>query len=308
MPTWSAHASVAWATVVEVSPPAEKWVDRALLTRLIELELSDVDVPPPPAVDAEVDAPGLYVRIRRVRGRVVVELWDRGQRQGQRRLVPSDSRALTARRIALASGELASRLRDQRLSERRAAVIERRRLADELARPKPPNISARPFVAAELGGGAALDGGALLWGPRVRSGLTFGNGGEVAMGAALSAGAARELDGEPRLQWFELSAGAGRWFDLERPFRWRVGADAAVAAVHVADATIWSEAGGVSETWSARATGQLRVCWLLDSSVGLDAFFDAGAVLRKVWLDLGEGERDGVGGLWLGAGVGVTVF
>lgn len=305
---YAAGMPVALATVVELSSPAEKWVDRGLVKRLIELELSDVEVPPPPGAESALDAPGLYVRVLRVRGRIVVELWDRGERKGQRRLSPSESRVLTARRIALASGELALRLRDQRLAEQRAYRLRQRRLAGELARPKPPMISARPFFSTELAGGVALDGGLALWGPRMRGGLTLDNGSEVLMGAALGNGTARELHDSPALEWFEFSTGAGYWFGVDGTVRWRLGADAALATVHFLDATVWSEAGSARETWTARGTGQAKVSWAVSRSVRLDASLEAGAILRRMWLRAADGEREGIGGLWLGAGVGVTMF
>src|SRR5690606_15538728 len=121
---------------------AEQQVDQRLVQRLVALELSDVEVPPPAAATTASETPGLYVRIIADDKKMTVELWDRGQLQGLRRLSLQGSQLLRARRIALASGVLVRQLRERRLFENEE---HQRRLAAEtkrLSQPQPPTIAA----------------------------------------------------------------------------------------------------------------------------------------------------------------------
>src|SRR5258706_16211119 len=111
--------------VIEIDSAAEHWVDARSARRLIPLELSDVDVPPAPALRRA--AATLFFRVLgRPDGALRVELWERGEFHGARVLSASGENAqLVARRVTLAAAELG-----RRLSRKRQAQLEREQVEE----------------------------------------------------------------------------------------------------------------------------------------------------------------------------------
>ncbi len=293
------------STVVEVGANVAHWVEPPVVRRLVQLEVDDVDVPTPPGAKHHSVEPGLYVRVIFHEARLIVELWDRGELQGRRLLSPSGGKPLTARRIALASGELASRLRERRLFEARKYDKEQARLAAQRRKPKLPKLEALPVLSGAANAGYVHDGGALLFGPTLRGGLRLGRGLELAMGVGLLSGGATHAT---KFQVFELQFSPGYWFRPSPYFELRVGLNSSAGVVHLLDGSVWSSGGWESETWWARATSEVRGAWALSESVHVEAALEGGALLRKVWVRTSDGERAGLGGAWLGASVGVTLL
>src|SRR6187431_2323057 len=91
--------------------------------RLVQLELSEIDVPQASA-NKRSRAP-LFFRVVLVEPDVRVELWERGEYYGARGVSGSNAAGqLGARRVALAAAELA-----RRLQRRRHVQAERERVA-----------------------------------------------------------------------------------------------------------------------------------------------------------------------------------
>ncbi len=294
--------------MVEVGVNAAHWVDPPLARRLVQLEVDDVEVPPPPEAKTESRSPGVYVRIVFHDGRLIVELWDRGELQGRRLLSPSGGKPLTARRIALASGELASRLRERRLFEARRHRREQARLAAERRRPKLPKIAALPAMTASIDVAHASDGGLWLWGPHLRGALRLDRGVELALGAGVLSGEATGLSNPVDVQAFELSLSPGYWLRTSHDWALRFGMNATGGVMHVLDASIWSRGDWETETWTARATGEARAAWSLSRAVHLELALEAGAMLKTIWIRTSDDERYGLGGAWFGASGGITLL
>jgi hypothetical protein len=292
-------------TVVEVERVAERWVESSVVRRLVALELGDVSVPPPVEAETRSGSPGLYVRILHVDDRLVVELWDRGELQGQRRLSLSGSQPLMARRIALASGELARRLREQRNVETR---VHRRRVAREAekrARPDRVIVYGRPFLTPALQLAWVSGGQALLLGPQMRAGFRLNQGPDLAFAVALLTGRLGEGEPSPKIQWYEAQLSPGYGVALGGRSRLRFGLNVSVASVHVVDAAIVGEPASAAETWGARTAIEARWQHPLTPRTHLSLGIDGGALLRKVWLESDGAERIGLGGFWVGAVAGV---
>lgn len=293
--------------MVEVAPSAERHLDAAVVRRLVTLEVGDVEVPAPVAAQTASSSPGVYVRIYFAEDRLVVELWDRGELQGQRRISASGGTPLAARRIALASGELARRLRERRLAEARAQRREQARAAAEQQDSRAFRVSVLPYFAPELRGGWASSGDALFAGPRLRFGVRTEAGQDLGLGVSFLGARAFGVHAEPTLASYELELSPGQLLPLGRGHELRFGAAAALAVVHVQGARVWSEQQSfASETWTARGGLEARYRYPLGQHWHFETGVEAGALLRRLWLRTEDGAREGMGGLWTGlfAGVG----
>jgi len=297
-----AHVAQA-ATVVEVERATQDWVDGALARRLVVLELSDVDVPAPLDAQTKSRSPGLYVRILEAEDRLVVELWDRGELQGQRRLSLSGSPPLMARRIALAAGELARRLRERRLTEARAHKRRLQREEERRRRPQFVPIWGRPFLRASASVAVTTGGKALVFGPQLVGGLRLHRGPELAVGVGLFTGPLTDIAGDPWLEWYEVQLRPS----YPMQFDWgtlRVGPLLSVASVHLVDASR-DEAGRHSETWSGKAALDVAWAWRLGGHRALEVGVEAGALLRRVPV-ISDGQRGDLQGLWGAASLALT--
>jgi hypothetical protein len=295
---WSAEAKA--GTVVEVAPDAEQHVDERLVRRLVVLELSDVDVPAPLEADTSSHAPGLYVRIVADQEALAVELWDRGELQGTRRLSLRENSALQARRIALVSGVLVRQLRERRLLDNKRY---KRRMARERARARqvhPPTIEAQPFLGAQGVVAWVPSGNGVVYGPRLSTGLRLSGGAELSLSAGLGSGAVHDAAGSPMTQWYELGVHPGYAARLAPRHALRFGLGASVAVVHVAEGRL-ADTG--SETWTARAAGEVSWRAQLSDAVELELGAEAGALLRRLPLL----DDESLGGLWLGLAGGVNL-
>ena len=112
------------AVLVEIGDSAESLLDARATRRLVQLELSEIDVPPASG-NKRARAP-LFFRVVLVEPDVRVELWERGEYYGARVVSGSNAAGqLGARRVALAAAELA-----RRLQRKRQVQAERERVAE----------------------------------------------------------------------------------------------------------------------------------------------------------------------------------
>jgi hypothetical protein len=284
--------ALARAAAIEIEPRVEAALDARAVRRLIQLELSEVVVPPRPG-EAEAE---LFVRVlASAEGQLRVELWERGEQHGAR-LVSGVQNApsVAARRVALAAAELARGLRQRRRTlalqaeraRRRAAREERLRLSRTLDGP----------VALRAGGewvwgrnlwlaGPTLDGEAHLLG-RLR----------VDVGAAWTFG--RLTPGRTGVESLALRAGParrivlGRHLDLDLGLR----AEAALLTFHGVRGV--DRLGGERQSWSVRLLGAARLEQRLTRRLRLELGVLGGAALRRVPVTLADGRS-----LRLGSGV-----
>ncbi len=303
---WALSIEDVWAAssvVVEVHEPGtDGALDAQLVQRLVRLELSDVDVPLPVWAETQSVRAALYVRVLALEA-IVVELWDRGEIRGQRRLSRSENPQLNARRVALASGELARRLREQRLAEIR---VERERL-ERASTSSPGPLGAPLYASLGLAGElqAASVAGRVLWaGPRLFAYLSFSERVDIGVAAAALFGITPGIDGLQRAQWAELGVQAGYRLPLPAQHALRLGAVAAPSLVRVDHRGSIDEEG--RDGWSARAALDAAWLWGAGQHWRTSLSAEAGVILRPVELRTPQ-DRAMLSGVWLGLRLGLQL-
>jgi len=286
--------------VVEISDSAESLLDARATRRLVQLELSEIEVPP-----ANKRArTALFFRVLQVGSEVRVELWERGEYHGARVVAGSNAAGqLGARRVALAAAELA-----RRLQKKRRVQAERERLA-ELARAEEAARQARraldgPFaLRSSLELASIGDFAAALVGPRVVGQWTLAQRTRIEGGFAWLAGSA---PASASAEWLELSLAPMQRVALAETVDLDFGVTVAAAwlrlgKVHGVDAIL-----DQNETWSARATAVVRLEPRLSRQVRLSLGADAGLLLRQVRFQSQSDSAERLHGGWLGLGLGVV--
>jgi hypothetical protein len=302
-----ARAAASRATVVvEITPEVERLVDSRFTRRLVQLELSELEVPPSPTVRNQPTA--LFFRVVRMDETTLrVELWERGGFYGARSISTLTGNAqLHARRIALAAAELARRLRRDRLAEaarlrRQARAAASASTSESLRRRKP-----RLVVATSLG--AALVGPRDLWlaGPSLNAGV-HARAAHIGLGASWWTGRTRAEAARSWVQWSELSVAPGASLELSPALGLDVGLVAAAAMVRFGRVQQVDAITGQKETYSARLTAQAALTLALSPSTSLALAPEAGAVLRHLPVTLLDGTSRRYGGLWLGVGLSAQI-
>jgi hypothetical protein len=282
--------------VVEIGAKAEQQVDPLFTRRLLQLELSDVEVPPAPSSGQALSWTALFYRVLATEpDKLRVELWERGEFHGARTVnVTRGSAQLHARRIALAAAELARGLRQKRLAL--AAVPEKPNgNGTVLAR----GSGARLLLDSGVRAAAVNGGDTLLAGPELAALVRFDGGLDLELSTAWLFGEVRELSGPVLAVWREVRLSPAFMGAVSRGVRLGVGGNFAAAAVHVGGASIEGEAG--ADTWSGRTTVDGRLELGLGRSVALSLRPEVGATFRRFRILDEQGGRERVGGLWLGA-------
>jgi hypothetical protein len=292
--------------VVEIAPEVERMVDPRFARRLVQLELSELEVPPAPTVRNQPTA--LFFRVVPMDETTIrVELWERGNFHGARTISTLKGNAqLHARRIALAAAELARRLRRDRSAQaarlRREARAAASAASAEALRRKTPRL----VVAPSLGG--YLVGPDDLWlaGPTLRAAVHAGAA-HLDLGASWWPGRTRADGARSSLEWSELSLAPGASLDLSRSFGLDVGLVAAAAMVRFGRARAVDAIAHQKETYSARLAAQAALTLSLSPSTRLALAPEAGAVLRHLPVTLLDGTSRRYGGLWLGVGLSAQI-
>ena len=291
---------------IELGSKAERLVDPRLTRRLIQLELSDVEVPPEVSGIAARQPPALFYRVLATRPEEIrVELWERGDFHGARRVsLSSGTSQLHARRIALAAAELARRLRGKRVAE-----------AQRLNSPRPNGDDWDDGAASghpRAGIGAALRAAGLgptdLWllGPELAGRLRLGEAVRFELAGAWLQGQAPALSGSPTTTWMELSLAPGYAAQLARRLNLVTSLRAAAAIVRLNDVLAVDDIEREKETWSARVAVELRLEARLSRTLSIHFAPEAGVALRRIPVLGREGDFERLGGLWLGGSVGVS--
>lgn len=288
--------------LVEIGDSAETLLDARATRRLVQLELSEIEVPPASG-NKRVRA-ALFFRVVQVGADVRVELWERGEFHGARVVSGSNAAGqLGARRVALAAAELARRLQKKRLMQ-----AERERLA-ELARAEEAAREARraldgPFaLRSSLELASIGDFAATLAGPRLLGQWTLAQRTRIEGGFAWMAGSA---PASASAEWLELSLAPMQRVALAETADLDFGLTVAAAwlrlgKVHGVDAIL-----DQNETWSARAAAVVRFEPRLSRQVRLSLGVDAGLLLRQVRFQSQSDSAERLRGAWLGLGLGVV--
>jgi hypothetical protein len=305
LPLGSRHATAA-SSVVELQPSAEAGVDRAIVGRLVQLELHDVEVPAPPGVRTTSRAEVVFVRVFAKGQELTIEMWERGELQGTRHLSLKGSPSLLARRVALAAGEMAEHLRDQRQLQWRSHRRQRAKLARQTEL-MPLSLRAAPQLWVEFVSGVVPEGRALLVGPRLSAGLRAANGAELMLGAAGLSLKLNQAQLDSWMQWYEVTARPGYGFRLSQASSLRLGMAASLATVHVSNGRLDTVDGMRSaETWSARAGAEAHWRWRWRPRVEFNAGLEASSVLRRLRLIDNAGEPESFGGAWFSGTLGIA--
>ncbi len=294
--------------MVEIDEKAQPLIDPHLTRRLVQLELTDVEVPPAVAGEGAHRVPAtLFFRVLVTkRGTVRVELWDHGEFAGARSVsAKRGSAPIRSRRIALAAAELARRLRQRRLYDAKQRQEAKKRADDER---KAAAAARAPRIALTAGALGAMVGSGDAWlaGPELSGQLRI-RGARLSVGAAWLSGALPLGAGTPGARWLELSLSPSYAARLGRSLDLDAGLTAAAAAVHVTGATQLDGIDNEHDTWSARAVGHVYLQPHLSRALALSFGPELGAMLRRVPMVDARGQKHRLGGLWLGVGLGVVL-
>jgi hypothetical protein len=288
--------------VVEIDTSAERWIDPRTLRTLVRLELSDIRVPPDPALDPGAGPPTFFYRVLGTATGVRLELWELGKLLGSREIVVEKGNPrLGARRSALTAAELARRVALQRKVETRKFELARRR--EELLRlqrleePELPGL----FVSSALFGehalsadswqvGAALE--ALYWS---KARLRFRLLGRIGAG---------ELTATTSAESLAVGLGAAWVPQLTRGLDLELGARSEAVLLSVPEAVALDAIAGQKQTWTARLALSARLEVSLSRNARIHFGPELGVQLRSVPL-VTEFGTERLGGLWAGAGIGI---
>jgi len=294
-------SAVARPAAIELEPRVEAVVDARAVRRLIQLELSEVQVPPPVG---ESEA-ALFVRVLSAgEGQLRVELWERGDQHGVRFVSASrGSPSVIARRVALVAAELARGLMNKRRLEaeraeraaRRAAREERLRRTRTLDGPQ----AVRPGIEGTLIehlwlAGPALDAQVHAFG-RLR----------IDAGAGWSFGLL--TPGRTTVEALTLRAGPSRRFVLGRSADLDVGLRAEAALLSFQSVKSVDGLAGERTSYWARAMLAVRFEQRLSRELRLDVGLLGGYTLRRVPLVLADGRALRLGGGVFGAELGIVM-
>jgi hypothetical protein len=298
-----AQARPAQATprsVVELDESAAELLDVQVTRRLIQLELREIDLELGEAVQGG-GPPVLYFRISAISDAVLsIELWDRGRFFGERRVSAQGSALLRARRLALASAELARLAK--KLKEREDARKERARRAKNSEPVGALLLPASVRLAPSLHAALVDDGKLWLLGPRLAAALVLHGGPRLDLGLGWHTGALQQDQENATLSWSELSLAPAYGWGFGR-HGLDVGASVAVSVVSGHDVVTGPGASGSLHSWSAQLALLLRHHLKLAPRLRLSTGVELGHLLHPIEL---PAARE-VNGFWFGLSLGVEL-
>lgn len=295
---------------VEVSEEAETMVDARLARRLIRLELADVELPHVPGAvpSGRLGAAArgsdeiVFVRLLRQGEFLVVELWAQGTFSGERHLTIAANEQHQARRVALASAELARRLRETRVVERQR-VLRQHLVSNQ--EPQAPLYVTKLNTGISVGLSAArwVGAKATLVGPEAQMwGISeYGVGLGVAVSSLTSANSGLVRS------WTELAL-RPQW-QLSPARDWLLGVASSLGAglVDITPDASFRGSRESHQTWATNVGLDLLVGWRPSPRLGLLLEPKGGLMTRT--LSVVEGEQTlQVGGPWVGVTIGARVY
>jgi hypothetical protein len=287
---------------VEIGDGAETLLDARATRRLIALELADVNAQRQSAPKRQRTS--LFFRVVQVGPDLRVELWERGEFHGARLVSGTHAGGqLGARRVALASAELARRWQKKRQlqAERERTELQARLALQEREARRTldgPLALRSSFVAANVG---AFSAG--LFGPRLLGQWSLPRRARVDGGLAWLGGSAPD---RAKLEWLELSLAPSARLPLGEALDLDLGLDLAAAWVRFGRVRGVDAIPDQSETWSARAAGIVRVEPRLNRRLRLSIGAEGGLMLREMPFQPLAGSADRLRGAWLSLDLGVV--
>lgn len=273
--------------------------------RMLEIELDDL-IPNSTALQSQ----SLPLFFRVLGGNdetLAIELWDRGELLGRRSISISVGRSrLLSRRIALAAVELARRAPQQvKARKTREAAAEQRCLVAKSAA-RVARASPRLRLDSGLGAYTTGPGDSWLVGAELRPTVGWQSGVSLGLQLEVLQGRYRAAPGDPHLRWIEVAVVPGHDFSLTPT--WRLGLSLPVGFASVIGRGM-TELSGVPEqdmTWSVRTELAPRIAGRLNDGLWLELSPSVGWTLRDVPFRAADGSNHALGGLWLGASIGVS--
>lgn len=287
----------------EIDRATEQITDPHLTRRLIALEMGDVDVPPRLVDGEEGEEPALFFRVVDDDGVIRIELWERGEFHGARTLSAQGTKRLLARKIALATTQLAMRLRRVRLLERKQAQEQQEE--QELEPPRRLPLQARFILGTEARATLLTGGGAWAVGPGIWTQLRFDSGPVVELGLSHQAGSVEGLQ-QTSWRWFGGGLRLAHEVHGNESFRVTPGLGLSLAQVQFGGPSRVDGVRGSSQTWSGATTLDVSLQWSVGDSAWLTLRPEVGAALRRVRVEDPSGDVGRVGGALFGLRVGVA--
>jgi hypothetical protein len=295
------------SAVIEVADDVQALVDVRLARRLIRLELADVELPQvnsaaPNAVPqgaTQKSEEVVFVRLLRQGDTLVVELWAKGEFSGERRLSTSDNEQHQARRVALASAELARRVREVR-------VVERQRVLQEhlVATAASSSKYLTPWdVGLDVGVSSAwwADADTPLLGPRVTMWAVTESGvGLGITGAAMTAMASGVVS-----SWTELALRPSWGTEVNSALSLGVGLQLGASVVGISRQASFPSSEVSQQTWATKVALDARAEWAMNPRMSVFAAPEFGWMLRALAVETRERPRS-LDGVWLGVSLGVS--
>lgn len=298
-------ASAAPEIVVEITPEAREVINARVTRRLIRLELADIRVAPNPMRSDPPTLALFYRLLLTESGELRIELWERGEFYGARRVSTAHGdKKLLARHIALATAELAQRL--SRAHSQKAKELEREAEQQRKTEQERREREKRERWALVSQGEAAWLPGSKAWlaGPRLGFQLNHPDRGRLDLSFAWLFGTAEGLPDTSRFEWLELRLVPQYRFDVQDL---GVGVAVAANALSLSGPVYVDRIANQRQTWSARVALHLEYEPRLTPEVRLQLALEPGVLMRNVQVADAQGSLDGFSGLWLGLSAGVVL-
>jgi hypothetical protein len=288
--------------IVEFSPAIQDVLNAPVTRRLIQLELAEAKLTPNPSRSYQQPLTLFYRLLLTHAGELRIELWERGEFYGARRVSAAHgNKKLLARHVALATAELAQRLsraHSQRAKE--VEEVERRARQHELARAEAARLERWALVS--VADAAWLpDAEAALLGPRLGFQLNQPKHGrlEFTVGWLFSTGGA--LPGVDGLEWLELKFAPS--YRIDRAAL-AIGFDVAAAMLLLSGPAWVDGIAGQRQTWSSRGGAHLHFQPQLSPSLKFHVGAEAAWLLREVPTAAPGEAATQLQGVWLGLSLG----
>jgi hypothetical protein len=269
----------------------------------MELQLDEFEVPPKPGQPKEQRVT-VFFRIREASPESLrIELWERGDYYGSRKLSSQGTPRLVARRLALGGAELVRGLLERR--EREARAFEDEQTERERQRARLEELERWPGIMLETTATGAAIGPSDAWlaGTSLSGQLRFQGGSRVGLGVSWLFGQGAN---DASMRWLELAITPGHAFTLSPKLDLAIELEAAAATVHFTRVTAVDDIRGEHDTWTARATLGAKLEPRLGSGARLSIGPEFGSVLRRMHVEEGT-EQSQLGGFWLGGSVGLVL-
>jgi hypothetical protein len=285
---------------IEIDPRAESLIDARALRRRVQLELADVAVPPPLG---QREAALFFRVLDAGSGQLRVELWERGVPYGSRVVAgATDGGPLLARRVALAAAELARELSDSREDEATDRVEAARHERElELVAHRRTLDGPRALRAGAAG---AWSPKLAYVGPSLTAELDVYRKSRLDLDVSAGFGAAGR---SAALETLSFGIGPARRLVLGPRWDLDLALRAAASLLEFSDARGVDRIARERQSWTAGVEARLRLEPRLSRAVRLVLGVGAGALLRRVPLELASGRQKDFEGPFLTGELGIVL-